>query len=67
MGDETSTYQCFRIRKSERLHRKIYPGGALRKCTYGEVSPIFLGLNISKSNIFGSKITESHGHDIFWA
>ena len=30
-------------------------GGALSTCTYGEVSPIFLGQNISKSDIFGSK------------
>ena len=30
-------------------------GGALSTCTYGEVSPIFLGQNISRSDIFGSK------------
>ena len=30
-------------------------GGALSTCTYGEVSPIFLGQNIAKSDIFGSK------------
>ena len=31
------------------------PGGALSTYTYGEVSPIFLGQNIVKSDIFGSK------------
>ena len=30
-------------------------GGALSTYTYGEVSPIFLGQNIVKSDIFGSK------------
>ena len=30
-------------------------GGALSTCTYGEVSPICLGQNIAKSDIFGSK------------
>ena len=32
-----------------------FPGGALSTCTYGEVSPIFLGQNIAKSDIFGSR------------
>ena len=30
-------------------------GGALSTCTYGEVSPIFLGQNVAKNDIFGSK------------
>ena len=30
-------------------------GGALSTCIYGEVSPIFLGHNIAKGDIFGSK------------
>ena len=30
-------------------------GGALGTCTYGEVSPIFLGQNVAKSDILGSK------------
>ena len=29
--------------------------GAFSTCTYGEVSPIFLGQNIAKNDIFGSK------------
>ena len=32
--------------------------GALGKATYGEACPIFLGLNFSKSDIFGFKLTE---------
>ena len=36
--------------------RKVGPGGeALSTSTYGEVTPIFLGQNIAKSDIFGSK------------
>ena len=30
-------------------------GGALSTSTYREVSPIFLGQNVAKSDIFGSK------------
>ena len=37
------------------------PEGALSKFAYKEVSPIFLPLNISKSDIFGSKLTETKG------
>ena len=35
------------------------PGGALSTSTCGEVSPIFLGQNIAKSDIFGSNKTKT--------
>ena len=34
---------------------KKIPRGALSTYAYGEVSPIFLGQNIVKSDFFGSK------------
>ena len=38
------------------ITRMIYSQGRpLSTCTYGEVSPIFLGQNAAKSDIFGSK------------
>ena len=33
----------------------LFLRGAFSTCTYREVSPIFLGQNIAKSDIFGSK------------
>ena len=33
----------------------LSPGGGIQHITYGEVSPIFLGQDIVKSDIFGSK------------
>ena len=41
--------------ESTTLIYHIPRGGALSTYTYGEVSPIFLGQNIVKSDIFGSK------------
>ena len=35
------------------------PTGALGTCTYSEVSPIFLGQNIAKSDILGQNETET--------
>ena len=40
--------------------------GALGTYTYGEVSSIFLGQNVAKSDIFGSKENWNYVHDIFW-
>ena len=34
-------------------------GGALSRCTYGEISPISLDHNTAKSDTFGSKLTET--------
>ena len=45
--------------------RVLVPGGALSTYTYGEVSPIFLGQDIVKSDIFGSKENLNYVHDIF--
>ena len=48
------------------LNSKLIPGGgALSTCTYGEVSPIFLGQNVAKSDIFGSIENFNYVHDIF--
>ena len=45
--------------KRERHDINLPPGGgALITFTYGKVSPISLDLNVSKSDIFGSKLTE---------
>lgn len=37
------------------LIKSLKPRRTLSTCTYGEVSPTFLGQNIAESNIFGSK------------
>ena len=44
---------------------EIQTQGALSTCTYGEVSPIFLGQNVAKSDIFGSIENLNYVHDIF--
>ena len=44
--------------KFDRCMQQTLGGGALSTCTYGEVSPIFLDQNVTKSDIFGPNETE---------
>lgn len=41
-------------------------GGALSTCAYREVSPIGLGKNMVKNDIFGSEQNWNYVHDIFY-
>ena len=59
------TQECLRSVGDSPLVQLSQGGGALSTYTYGEVSPIFLGQDIVKSDIFGSKENLKYIHDIF--